>query len=77
METKKFIDGIETVKKVKWLLSSLTNMEMYMYDDASVEANKEVLRISVLRPLVEPLEKLYKYENQPDMKEKINKDLER
>jgi len=52
METKKFIDGIETVEKVKWLLSSLTNMEMYMYGDASVEANKEVLRISVLRPLV-------------------------
>lgn len=51
METKKFIDGIETVEKVKWLLSSLTNMEMYMYGDASVEANKEVLRISVLRPL--------------------------
>lgn len=52
METKKFIDGIETVeKKVKWLLSSLTNMEMYMYGDASVEPNKEVLRISVLRPV--------------------------
>lgn len=51
METKKFIDGIEMVEKVKWLLSSLTNMEMYMYSDANVETNKEVLRISVLRPV--------------------------
>ena len=31
----------------------------YMYGDASVEANKE---------MQEPLEKLYKYENQPDMR---------
>ena len=50
------------VQKVKWPLSGLTNMEMYMYGDASVEANKE---------LQEPLEKLYKYENQPDMRESI------
>lgn len=49
METKKFIDGIETVEKVKWLLPSLTNIEMYMYGDVSVEADKEVLRISALR----------------------------
>lgn len=34
----------------------------YMYGDASVEANKE---------MQEPLEKLYKYENQPDMRESI------
>lgn len=33
-----------------------------MYSDASVEANKE---------MQEPLEKLYKYENQPDMRESI------
>lgn len=33
-----------------------------MYGDASVEANKE---------MQEPLEKLYKYENQPDMRESI------
>ena len=39
-----------------------------MYGDASVEANKEVQ---------ETLEKLYKYKNQPDMRENINKDLER
>lgn len=34
----------------------------YMYGDASVEANKE---------MQEPLEKLYKYENQLDMREII------
>lgn len=50
------------VQKVKWPLSGLPNMEMYMYSDASVEANKE---------MQEPLEKLYKYENQPDMRESI------
>lgn len=33
-----------------------------MYGDASVEANKE---------MQEQLEKLYKYENQPDMRETI------
>lgn len=50
------------VQKVKWPLSGLPNMEMYMYGYASVEANKE---------MQEPLEKLYKYENQPDMRESI------
>lgn len=50
------------VQKVKWPLSGLPNMEMYMYSDASVEANKE---------MQEPLKKLYEYENQPDMKEII------
>ena len=28
---------------MKWPLSSLTNMEMYVYGSASVEANKEAL----------------------------------
>lgn len=50
------------VQRIKWPLSGLPNMEMYMYGDASVEANKE---------MQEPLEKLYKYENQPDMREPI------
>lgn len=50
------------VQKVKWPLSGLPNMEMYMYGDASVETNKE---------MQEPLKKLYKYENQPDMRESI------
>ena len=50
------------VQRIKWPLSGLPNMEMYMYGDASVEANKE---------MQEPLEKLYKYENQPDMREAI------
>ena len=50
------------VQKVKWPLSGLPNMEMYMYGNASVEANKE---------MQEPLEKLYKYENQLDMRESV------
>lgn len=50
------------VQKVKWPLSGLTNMEMYMYGNASVEANKE---------MQEPLAKLYKYENQLNMREVI------
>lgn len=33
-----------------------------MYGEASVEANQE---------MQEPLEKLYQYENQPDMREKV------
>ena len=35
---------------------------MYMYGEATLEANQE------MQPV---LEKLYKYENQPDMREKI------
>lgn len=50
------------VQKVKWPLSGLPNMEMYMYGNASVEANKE---------MQEPLTKLYKYENQPNMRDVI------
>ena len=35
---------------------------MYMYGEADVESNKQMQK---------PLEKLYQYENQPDMREKI------
>lgn len=55
------------VQKVKWPLSGLTNMEMYMYGNASVEANKE---------MQEPLAKLYKYENQPNMREVIRESVD-
>lgn len=50
------------VQKVKWALPGSPVQEMYMYGEASVEANQE---------MQEPLEILYQYENQPDMREKI------
>lgn len=42
------------VQKVKWELQESLETEMYMYGDATVEANQE---------MQEPLEKLYCYEN--------------
>ncbi len=50
------------VRKVKWELPGSPKTEMYMYGDASVEANQG---------MQEPLEKLYQYESQPNMREKI------
>lgn len=50
------------VQKVKWALPGSPVQEMYMYGEASVEANQE---------MQEPLEILYQYENQPDMRGKI------
>lgn len=49
------------IQKVKWNLDGL-NTEMYMYGEADFEANKA---------MQEPLEKLYQYENKPDMREKV------
>ena len=49
------------VQKVKWDLDGL-NTEMYMYGEANFEANKA---------MQEPLEKLYQYENLPDMRDKV------
>lgn len=49
------------IQKVKWNLDGL-NTEMYMYGEADFEANKV---------MQEPLGKLYQYENQPNMREKI------
>jgi hypothetical protein len=50
------------VQKVKWKLSGSPKTEMYMYGEASVETNQA---------MQEPLQKLYQYENQPDMRDKI------
>lgn len=55
------------VQKISWNLNSSgfqkeLQTEMYMYDKASFRANKA---------MQEPLEKLYQYENKPDMREKI------
>ena len=49
------------VQKVKWNLDG-SQTEMYMYGEADFEANKA---------MQEPLEKLYQYENKPDMREKV------
>ena len=50
------------VKKVEWKMPNTPKMKIFMYGEASVEANQE---------MQEPLGKLYQYENQPDMREKI------
>lgn len=50
------------VQKVNWDLPNSSSQQLYMYGEASVEANQV---------MQEPLEKLYQYENQPDMREKI------
>lgn len=50
------------VQKVKWKLSGSPKTEMYMYGEASVETNQA---------MQEPLQKLYQYENQPNMREKV------
>lgn len=50
------------IQKIKWGLPNSPQMEMFMYGEASVEANKEMQG---------PLEKLYQYENQPDIREKV------
>lgn len=50
------------VQKVKIQLPGSPEIEMYMYGEATLEANQE------MQPV---LEKLYKYENQPDMREKV------
>lgn len=50
------------IQKVNWNLPNSPSQRLYMYGEASVEANHE---------MQEPLGKLYQYENQPDMGEKI------
>lgn len=50
------------VQKVNWNLPNSPSQQLYMYGEASVEANQA---------MQEPLEKLYQYENQPDAREMI------
>ena len=52
------------VQKVNWKLPNSPSQQLYMYGEASAEANQA---------MQEPLEKLYQYENQSDMREKIRK----
>ena len=50
------------VQHIKMDISGFPKQGLYCYGEASFEANQA---------MQEPLEKLYKYENQPDMREKI------
>ena len=50
------------VQYIKLDMSGIPKEGLYCYGEASFEANQI---------MQEPLEKLYKYENQPDMREKV------
>ena len=50
------------VQHIKMDMPGIPKQGLYCYGEASFEANQA---------MQEPLEKLYKYENQPDMREKI------
>ena len=55
------------VEKVNWNMPNQKPYQMYMYGEASVEANQE---------MQEPLEKLYEYENKLDVADQIRDILE-
>ena len=50
------------VQHIKMDMSGFPKQGLYCYGEASFEVNQT---------MQEPLEKLYKYENQPDMREKV------
>ena len=50
------------VQHIKMNMTGFPKQGLYCYGEASFEANQA---------MQEPLEKLYKYENQPDMREKV------
>ena len=50
------------VQHIKMDMPGISKQGLYCYGEASFEANQA---------MQEPLEKLYNYENQPDMREKI------
>ena len=50
------------VQRIKMDMPGIPKQGLYCYGEASFEANQA---------MQEPLEKLYNYENQPDMREKI------
>ena len=50
------------VQHIKMDMPGIPKQGMYYYGEASFETNME---------MQEPLEKLYKYENQPNMREKV------
>lgn len=50
------------VQHIKMDMQGIPKQGLYCYGEANFEANQA---------MQEPLEKLYKYENQPDMREKV------
>ena len=50
------------VQRIKMDMPGIPKQGLYCYGEASFEANQA---------MQEPLEKLYNYENQPDMREKV------
>lgn len=50
------------VQKLNWNMPFIKNQCMFVYADADLDSNQK---------MQEPLQKLYQYENQPDMREKI------
>ena len=50
------------VQHIKMDMPGFPKQGLYCYGEANFESNQE---------MQEPLEKLYKYENQPDMREKV------
>lgn len=50
------------VQKLNWDMPFIKNQCMFVYADADLDSNQK---------MQEPLQKLYQYENQPDMREKI------
>ena len=50
------------VQKLNWDMPFIKNQCMFVYVDADLDSNQK---------MQEPLQKLYQYENQPDMRKKI------
>ena len=50
------------VQKLNWDMPFIKNRCMFVYAEADLDSNQK---------MQEPLQKLYQYENQPDMREKV------
>ena len=50
------------VQKLNWDMPFIKNQCMFVYAEADLDSNQK---------MQEPLQKLYQYENQPDMREKV------
>lgn len=50
------------VQKINWDLPSVEDQCLFVYAEADFDSNQK---------MQEPLQKLYQYENQPDMREKV------
>ena len=52
----------DLVQKLNWDMPFIKNQCIFVYADADLDSNQK---------MQEPLQKLYQYENQPDMREKV------